>query len=117
MNIGSSYSYGNEDQSEFLCVVSKELYNSPNGLSSEPSHKAKVRPFARALLLFPMRPFALVHSLFLPLSTVSVGHLSGEVQGLLPVFSAMGLHLWPKRRNVCVVSGGVWVRVANGFTK
>ncbi|KAF1548548.1 BTB/POZ domain-containing protein KCTD17, partial [Eudyptula albosignata] len=44
VNIGSSYNYGNEDQTEFLCVVSKELYNSPSGLSSEPSHKAKVRP-------------------------------------------------------------------------
>ncbi|XP_072195856.1 BTB/POZ domain-containing protein KCTD17 isoform X2 [Excalfactoria chinensis] len=41
VNIGSCYSYGNEDQTEFLCVVSKELYNSPNGLSSESSHKAK----------------------------------------------------------------------------
>ncbi|KAM9582026.1 BTB/POZ domain-containing protein KCTD17 isoform 3-T5 [Guaruba guarouba] len=41
VNIGSSYNYGNEDQTEFLCMVSKELYNSPNGLSSEPSHNAK----------------------------------------------------------------------------
>uniref|UniRef100_A0A8C2F2J3 Potassium channel tetramerization domain containing 17 n=1 Tax=Cyprinus carpio TaxID=7962 RepID=A0A8C2F2J3_CYPCA len=28
VNIGSSYSYGTEDQAEFLCVVSKELHTS-----------------------------------------------------------------------------------------
>ncbi|KAG8511124.1 BTB/POZ domain-containing protein KCTD17 [Galemys pyrenaicus] len=43
VNIGSSYNYGSEDQAEFLCVVSKELYSSPHGLSSESSRKTKVR--------------------------------------------------------------------------
>ncbi|XP_021777206.1 BTB/POZ domain-containing protein KCTD17 isoform X2 [Papio anubis] len=41
VNIGSSYNYGSEDQAEFLCVVSKELHSSPNGLSSESSRKTK----------------------------------------------------------------------------
>ncbi|XP_045408898.1 BTB/POZ domain-containing protein KCTD17 isoform X1 [Lemur catta] len=41
VNIGSSYNYGSEDQAEFLCVVSKELYSSPHGLSSESSRKSK----------------------------------------------------------------------------
>ncbi|XP_054552028.1 BTB/POZ domain-containing protein KCTD17 isoform X1 [Talpa occidentalis] len=41
VNIGSSYNYGSEDQAEFLCVVSKELYSSPHGLSSESSRKTK----------------------------------------------------------------------------
>ncbi|XP_078196051.1 BTB/POZ domain-containing protein KCTD17 isoform X5 [Callithrix jacchus] len=41
VNIGSSYSYGSEDQAEFLCVVSKELHSSPNGLSSESGRKTK----------------------------------------------------------------------------
>uniref|UniRef100_H0WT74 Potassium channel tetramerization domain containing 17 n=2 Tax=Otolemur garnettii TaxID=30611 RepID=H0WT74_OTOGA len=41
VNIGSSYNYGSEDQAEFLCVVSKELYSSPNGPSSESSRKTK----------------------------------------------------------------------------
>eukprot|EP00069_Balaena_mysticetus_P019647 bmy_02731T0 len=41
VSIGSSYNYGSEDQAEFLCVVSKELHNSPYGTTSEPSEKAK----------------------------------------------------------------------------
>ncbi|XP_073683867.1 BTB/POZ domain-containing protein KCTD5 isoform X3 [Garra rufa] len=42
VNIGSSYSYGTEDQAEFLCVVSKELHTSGGGLGTEQSHKTKL---------------------------------------------------------------------------
>ncbi|XP_046709610.1 BTB/POZ domain-containing protein KCTD5 isoform X6 [Silurus meridionalis] len=42
VNIGSSYSYGTEDQAEFLCVVSKELHTSGGGLGTEQSHKNKL---------------------------------------------------------------------------
>uniref|UniRef100_A0A8C6S282 Potassium channel tetramerisation domain containing 2 n=1 Tax=Nannospalax galili TaxID=1026970 RepID=A0A8C6S282_NANGA len=41
ISIGSSYNYGSEDQAEFLCVVSRELNNSTNGIVIEPSEKAK----------------------------------------------------------------------------
>ncbi|XP_030631395.1 BTB/POZ domain-containing protein KCTD5 [Chanos chanos] len=41
VNIGSSYSYGTEDQAEFLCVVSKELHTSGGGIGTEQSHKTK----------------------------------------------------------------------------
>ncbi|XP_062381876.1 BTB/POZ domain-containing protein KCTD5 [Sardina pilchardus] len=41
VNIGSSYSYGTEDQAEFLCVVSKELHTPGGGLGTEQSHKTK----------------------------------------------------------------------------
>lgn len=41
VNIGSSYSYGTEDQAEFLCVVSKELHTAGSGLGTEQSHKTK----------------------------------------------------------------------------
>uniref|UniRef100_A0A3Q2Q3M7 Potassium channel tetramerization domain containing 17 n=1 Tax=Fundulus heteroclitus TaxID=8078 RepID=A0A3Q2Q3M7_FUNHE len=42
VNIGSSYSYGTEDQAEFLCVVSKELHTAGSGLGTEQSHKTKL---------------------------------------------------------------------------
>ncbi|XP_034414213.1 BTB/POZ domain-containing protein KCTD5 isoform X3 [Cyclopterus lumpus] len=41
VNIGSSYSYGTEDQAEFLCVVSKELHSPGSALATEHSHKTK----------------------------------------------------------------------------
>nr|XP_046211201.1 BTB/POZ domain-containing protein KCTD5-like isoform X2 [Oncorhynchus gorbuscha] len=47
VNIGSSYSYGTEDQAEFLCVVSKELHTPGSGLGTEQSHKTKASEVQR----------------------------------------------------------------------
>ncbi|XP_054935799.1 BTB/POZ domain-containing protein KCTD2-like [Physeter macrocephalus] len=41
-SIGASCDCGNEDQAEFLCVVSRESNNSTNGVVTEPSEKAKI---------------------------------------------------------------------------
>uniref|UniRef100_H2YV76 BTB domain-containing protein n=1 Tax=Ciona savignyi TaxID=51511 RepID=H2YV76_CIOSA len=42
ISVGSSYSYGNIDQAEFLCVVSKELVNNHTGIPTEQTNKAKL---------------------------------------------------------------------------
>lgn len=53
VNIGSTYNYGNEDSSEFLCVVSRECdTTTANGDSDmrEPQDKRKVLQVVRHLL-------------------------------------------------------------------
>lgn len=42
INVGSQYSYGNDDHAEFLCVVSRECDNSGNANEAEPTDRAKV---------------------------------------------------------------------------
>ncbi|XP_014288067.1 BTB/POZ domain-containing protein KCTD5 [Halyomorpha halys] len=42
INIGSQYNYGNEDQAEFLFVVSREYGTSNNTKEAEPTDRAKV---------------------------------------------------------------------------
>ncbi|XP_075793747.1 BTB/POZ domain-containing protein KCTD17 isoform X3 [Pelodiscus sinensis] len=105
VNIGSSYNYGNEDQTEFLCVVSKELYNSPNGLSSEPSRKAKqINLFGILLILSPVQipppaPFLprgffsplfyfLPSTQFSPSSLTLLGHLGSCLPCHLPLLGS-----------------------------
>lgn len=60
VNIGSSYSYGTEDQAEFLCVVSKELHTSGGGLGTEQSHKNKVGVLCLYLVFSFLRMFSCI---------------------------------------------------------
>uniref|UniRef100_A0A673VD37 Potassium channel tetramerization domain containing 2 n=1 Tax=Suricata suricatta TaxID=37032 RepID=A0A673VD37_SURSU len=75
ISIGSSYNYGSEDQAEFLCVVSRELNNSTNGIVIEPSEKAKVRNRATRTLsptrVFPAPQWAWPDCLLLLASSLS----------------------------------------------
>ncbi|XP_055108668.1 BTB/POZ domain-containing protein KCTD17 isoform X1 [Symphalangus syndactylus] len=95
VNIGSSYNYGSEDQAEFLCVVSKELHSSPNGLSSESSRKTKpshlripltFSPSHHCLLLrFPLEVLPHLHPPLLPPG--SHLHPASSLSALVRVFS------------------------------
>ncbi|XP_057682590.1 BTB/POZ domain-containing protein KCTD2-like isoform X2 [Corythoichthys intestinalis] len=55
IGIGSSYNYGNEDQAEFLCVVSRELNNAANGVVTESSQKAKDFSGSLPAHFYPLR--------------------------------------------------------------
>lgn len=70
VNIGSSYNYGSEDQAEFLCVVSKELYSCPHGLSSESGRKTKVS----APISPPAAPVPAILPISSPLPAASPSH-------------------------------------------
>uniref|UniRef100_A0A9L0SK19 Potassium channel tetramerization domain containing 17 n=1 Tax=Equus caballus TaxID=9796 RepID=A0A9L0SK19_HORSE len=95
VNIGSSYNYGGEDQAEFLCVVSKELYSAPHGLSSESSRKTKPSHLRipltfspshhRLLLRFPLEVLPHLHLPLLPPG--SHLHPASSLSAPVPVFS------------------------------
>lgn len=43
VSIGSQYNYSNEDQAEFLCVVSRELSNNSKNANVDQTLTAKVQ--------------------------------------------------------------------------
>lgn len=67
MNIGSKYNYGNYDQAEFLCVVSREegVDDSPKTESTDKAkvfyYNLQIIPFSCLVALLEFFPFVILY--------------------------------------------------------